>query len=109
MGCTLASILSPEEQVMAITKLADIDGIVWVGGKYIGDSNVTAGLTGPDNWMWSDGSTWDFEDWAYPNGPTGRGECLKLRPSDVSNGLRDWNDEDCSKACPAIYKCCARR
>jgi hypothetical protein len=106
IGCNLASILSAEEQVMVVKKTKDVPDIVWIGGKYIGDEVSTAGSKGPENWIWTDGSTWDFEDWAYPNGPTGRGECLKLRPLDDSDELRNWNDEDCESKKAAIYKCC---
>lgn len=106
IGCNLASILSIEEQAMVMKKTEDVDSIVWIGGKFIGDGDMTAGLTGPEYWMWTDGSTWDFEDWGYPNGPTGRGECIKIRPFEESGGKRDWNDEDCNRMRPAIYKCC---
>lgn len=91
---------------MVVKKTKDVPDIVWIGGKYIGDEVSTAGSKGPENWIWTDGSTWDFEDWAYPNGPTGRGECLKLRPLDDSDELRNWNDEDCESKKAAIYKCC---
>lgn len=110
MDCNLASVLSGDEQILARGKLmvAGINDLVWIGGKYIGGGDSTAGKKGPDNWEWTDGSEWAYENWAYANGPTGRGECLKLRPMESSNGLRDWNDEDCSRSRPALYKCCGR-
>lgn len=104
MDCKLASILSEDEQVMVISKLTGIDSMVWVGGKFIGDGNTTTGFMGPEYWMWSDGSKWSYENWAY-DGPSGYGECLKLRPLEKTL-VRDWNDEDCSRKRPAVYKCC---
>lgn len=106
MDCNLASITSAEEQAMAINKLSTIGSFVWLGGRYIGTQASTAGLTGPDNWMWTDGSAFVYEKWG-PNAPAGNGECMKFKPQSNS-AVREWNDEDCTKVRPALYKCCGR-
>ena len=103
-GCNLASITSAEDQAMAVIVLKDVESFVWLGGRFIGDGDSTAGLQGPENWMWTDGSMFDFEHWGE-NAPSGNGECMKFKPL-AKGDLREWNDEDCTRTRPALYKCC---
>lgn len=108
MDCSLASILSAEEQVMVIEKLPGIQSFVWIGGKYIGTGGPE-GVTGSANWAWEDGSAFAYENWNKVTGPTDSlGECMKLQPL-ASGPLRNWDNELCSKPRPAVYKCCGRR
>ena len=53
----------------------------WLGGFWLGGQG----------WSWSDGTPWDYENWA-PGEPSGDGDCLEGRPD--SDGK--WNDRGCN-------------
>ena len=78
-GGHLASVHSAEENVFVRNLFT---GNAWIGGS---DVEVEG------NWVWTDGTEWDFEDWI--NGePTGGPEhFLELRSKDPGN--KHWNDK----------------
>merc|ERR1712113_1013979 len=60
----------------------------------VGESKIWIGLyysTITNGWVWTDKSTYDFEDW-YPGQPSENGDCVKNNFQ--SNG---WDDDDCDE------------
>ena len=60
-----------------MTDLSD-GGRLWLGGWLLDGT-----------WSWSDGTPWDYENWA-PGEPSGDGNCLEIRYEDGT-----WNDLRC--------------
>jgi hypothetical protein len=101
--CQLASILSEDEVIVAQRFGILAFSALWIGGKFNGTGS-SAGKTGPENWYWTDGEEWSFQDWP-PTEPSGDGDCVQMfRPP--YSPLGTWNDADCEGMFPAVYKCC---
>lgn len=80
----LASIHSAEENSF-VTSLANTigsDSYFWLGGS---------DWKSEGNWIWTDGSAWDYEAWYSGEGFSGLDDCVGLKPS--YNG---WFDLVCS-------------
>lgn len=83
LNSTLASITNKEE-LQSIQSNCSYIGKFFLGGTDSGSEN---------DWKWSSGSEWEFENWksGEPNGG-GRENCMEMEAS----GLGLWNDIDCS-------------
>ncbi len=56
------------------------------------------------NWVWTDGSAWDFTGWGKgePNDNEGNEDCLEM--NHLGNGDWGWNDNGCSDLCSYVCK-----
>ncbi|XP_039674871.1 galactose-specific lectin nattectin-like isoform X2 [Perca fluviatilis] len=95
-GGNLASIHSEEEYVFLRTFINQVTGEnrrAWIGGF----DSVQEGV-----WMWSDGSTFDYQSfsWDQPDNEDGLEHCLEM------NYLDNWNDYLCGKE---IHFLCAKK
>ncbi|XP_031150862.1 galactose-specific lectin nattectin-like isoform X1 [Sander lucioperca] len=91
-GGNLASIHSVEEYEFLRTFINQISGEnrrTWMGGF----DSVKEG-----EWMWSDGSTFDYKSWApgQPDNTGGIEHCLEMNYQDK------WNDYLCDKVLPFL-------
>ena len=89
-GGHLASVHSKEEYEF-ILNLRDRNDRYFLGGMRI---------RGGSTWSWSDGSPWDFEDWAEDE-PNNRND-MEDRVEIKKNNL--WNDVESTSDRMAIYK-----
>ena len=93
-GGHVTSITSSDElhQVQSLFKERDII----IGGLRKGSGNGN----GPDHWEWTDGTPWQYENWAggQPNNTRGRENRVQMR----QNG--QWNDVREDYRAPAVYK-----
>ena len=99
-GCSLASILSREEQDV-VNELSTINpfGVAFLGGRRIG-MNATDG--GPTGWEWLDGSSWDYTNWADGEPDTLARMALVASATDLDLA---WRDSGTSFPSAGIYKC----
>ena len=65
---------------------AEGTGWPWIGGL--------RDPLNPDIWIWSDGTPWDYSNWA-PGEPNDLGgeDCVEIGLRNISG----WNDQSCSK------------
>ncbi|KAM8897653.1 galactose-specific lectin nattectin [Spinachia spinachia] len=91
-GANLASAHSPEENHF-LRDLTKADGYqfppTWIGGN----DGIHVGY-----WMWSDGSRFDYENWAPGHEPGSPGRCLQMN----SGFLKKWNNASCNETLPFI-------
>ncbi|XP_065145819.1 ladderlectin-like [Paramisgurnus dabryanus] len=85
IDANLASVRSTAEQNFLLSLLVSATTRAWTGGH---DGEVEG------QWLWSDGSQFDFTNWCSgePNNNGGSENCLEINKS--TN--RCWNDESCS-------------
>ena len=81
----LVSIHSEEEQDFVVGLNAD--GYPWLGGQRDPDN--------PDNFVWSDGTPWDYSNWVEgePNNIAGVEDCVHMWDINQSH---QCNDQSCS-------------
>ena len=86
IGTSLASIHSEADNNNAVdvALLANMTGRIWLGGSDL----VTEGT-----WVWTDGSPWDYENWAGINPNNGRGGTEHCLQFGTTTG--QWNDLQC--------------
>ena len=62
-------------------------GSPWLGGRRDPENR--------DNWLWSDGTAWDYTNWAAgtPNDAGGVEDCARMYED---NDLGQWNDRVCN-------------
>uniref|UniRef100_A0A8C9Z4X0 C-type lectin domain-containing protein n=1 Tax=Sander lucioperca TaxID=283035 RepID=A0A8C9Z4X0_SANLU len=92
-GGNLASVHSEEEHVFLRTFINQVTGeniTSWIGGS----DSVQEG-----EWMWSDGSTFDYKHWdkGQPDNKGGVENCLQMNYEE-----RDWNDAPCNIIYPFL-------
>ena len=95
-GSSLASVHSKEENDFLTGMLAtEVEVKVWLGGN---DKEVEA------DWIWSDKSTWSFENWKAnePNNYDGKQHCNHICIGGSFSG--EWNDAYCSNLYAFICK-----
>merc|ERR1712218_16770 len=89
----LVSLHSNEENQF----LADtfISKKTWIGGRKMGSQ-----------WTWSDGTSWNYENWKAPAEPSGDGDCVDMgyfiywgEPAGV------WNDSSCNSTGVYTFLC----
>ena len=109
-GCHLASIHSDSEQQAAFaaasagaSKAGRVDA--WIGGTPCG-LDVS---TDPNEWIWSDATCMDYFNWVNgePSGAAGdpNGKlCMEIDGNRAD--MKMWNDDECFKDQPAVYRCC---
>ncbi|XP_065145826.1 galactose-specific lectin nattectin-like [Paramisgurnus dabryanus] len=88
----LASVRSTAENNFLLSLLVPADTRAWLGGH---DGEVEG------QWLWTDGSQFDFTNWCsgQPDNGGGKENCLEI--SYTTN--RCWNDQTCSS--PTSYIC----
>ena len=86
----LASVLNLEihNYIRSKVNVNDYETFFWIG---------ETGQKEEGNWMWTDGSSWNFTKWAtslnqQPNDFHGREDCLQIYSSWTIDG---WNDQSC--------------
>ncbi|CAJ0926198.1 unnamed protein product, partial [Mesorhabditis belari] len=94
-NANLASIHSPEQNqiVYELTKTGVNDLQAWIlfGGQRTGP--------GVDDWKWSDGSPWNYTNWAPGEPNSGDSHCVRIY-ADVTNPAitAKWDDWSCDRA-----------
>ena len=98
-GGHLASIHSMEEHEH-VKGLAKGHDMVWLGGRRIEPHKGNG--PGPEHWIWSDGTSWDFENWGpgEPNNSGGREDRIHL----LGHYQHKWNDIPKEHSQVAVYK-----
>ena len=88
----MVSIHSDEEQDFVVGLNAD--GYPWLGGKRDPDY--------PDNFLWSDGTPWDYTIWTdgQPDNAGGVEDCVTMWESEDHK----WNDLTCSNRRSSVCK-----
>ena len=110
-GCHLASIHSDSEQQAAFaaasagaSKAGRVDA--WIGGTPPCGLDVS---TNPNEWIWSDETCMNYFNWVSgePSGAAGdpNGKlCMEIDGNRAD--MKMWNDDECFKDQPAVYRCC---
>ena len=65
----------------------NLNAVSWIGGRRDPENR--------DNWMWSDGTAWDYTNWAAgtPNDAGSNEDCARMFENNV---LGQWKDIVCS-------------
>lgn len=88
----MASIHSQEEMDYIIAEfLTDKPPYVWIGGKRVDDT-----------WTWTDGTPWDYDNWAKkePNNNKGKEDVAVIKERDDNQ----WNDIQSKTKCEFLCK-----
>ncbi|XP_064817979.1 ladderlectin-like [Oncorhynchus masou masou] len=100
LGANLASVHSSREsqflQAVVLIKTGDFP-LTWIGGYDAVQANVEKDRL----WFWSDGSTFNHQNWAEdePNNYNGAREpCVQMN----FGGKDAWNDELCERRYPSV-------
>ena len=99
-GGHLASITSLDEHnhIKRLCKGLNTRG--WTG-PYIGGIRISKSRgTGPNNWKWIDGSTWNFENWGGGEPNNNREQVAQM----AGEKRFKWNDITKTRRCSGIYK-----
>ena len=92
----LVSINSARENALVGKLIPDGIRATWIGGKRV--------CTGCNEWTWTDGTPWDFENWqtGEPNDTGGIENVVEIDGGDANYG---WNDEDESQTTKRTFVC----
>ncbi len=99
-GGHLASITSEDEHNHLKRLCNGLDTRGWTG-PYIGGIRISSSSgTGPNNWKWIDGTTWNFENWGSREPNNNREQVAQMAGE---KGFK-WNDITKTRRCSGIYK-----
>ena len=83
-----------------VKELAKGHDMIWLGGRRIEPHKGNG--PGPEHWIWSDGTPWDFKNWGpgEPNNSGGREDRVQL----MKHYQYKWNDIHKQHPQVAVYK-----